>query len=149
MAWDEWEQLKAEVAQRHSMRMELNDAAPGRSAGAANAPDSGGSGTLQHTDQPWNHAAAVAGDLDTGMGNAKRDLDTAVTAASSGLQGLSSVDALRTIHRSWDDRLSAIQRECQALQPALSNVSRTLGETDGAVGSRVSSVPAPGSWKAS
>ncbi len=144
MAWDEWEQLKADAAQRHTTRMQLNQLGNGGGAGNTSGGDGG---TLQHSDPPWNHAAGVADALHTSMNTAKLDLDSADKGTSAGLAGLASLGSLTTILTSWDDRLSAVQGECKALQPALLSVSKELGETDKAVGSKTSSVHAPDSWK--
>lgn len=138
MAWDEWEQIKADVADRGSVHMQLNQLTGGGGGPGGGSP--GGGATLQHSAPPWSHAAGVASDLSNSMSTAKSDLDTADQGVSAGLQGLASLGSLTTVLQSWDDRLTAVQNECKGLHPALRAVSVALGETDHGVGSKVNGV---------
>jgi hypothetical protein len=66
MPWDEWEQLKASAAERHSTQMQLNQAPAERSGGG------GGTEKLKHTDKPWTDAAGIADALRTSTTTAKK-----------------------------------------------------------------------------
>jgi hypothetical protein len=140
MAWEEWEQLKSEAARRSSAQMGL-DHVPSEPGGG------GGPGTLNHTDGPWTRAAAVAGTLQTGLNTAKRDLDIAAKKAPTGAEGLMSLSALTEVHTSWDDRLTAVGRECGDLGPKLTDVAAIMGEVDTATGSQSDAVHVPSAWK--
>ncbi|KIF74939.1 hypothetical protein QR77_15210 [Streptomyces sp. 150FB] len=140
MAWEEWEQLKSEAARRSSAKMGLDHVAPEPGGG-------GGPGTLNHTDGPWTHAAAVAGTLRTGLNTAKRDLDIAVGKAPTGVEGLTSLSALTEVHTSWDERLTAVGRECGSLGPKLTDVAAIMGEVDTDTGAQSDAVHVPSAWK--
>ncbi|MFI6347937.1 amino acid ABC transporter permease [Streptomyces sp. NPDC050560] len=134
MTWNEWEQIKADVAERRSAGMTL-DHAPERK--------NDGEGDLNHSRGPWARAAGAASDLSRSMTTAKSDLDSADKGVSAGLQGLASLGSLTTVLASWDERLTAVQGECRNLNPALLGVSKTLGEVDGGLGKQSAGVRLP------
>ncbi|MGW7360805.1 amino acid ABC transporter permease [Streptomyces sp. NPDC054802] len=138
MAWDEWEQLKASAAGRHSTQMQLNKAAPMDEGG--DAPADGG---LQHSAKPWNRAASTAGLLTTGTNNAKTNLTKGHAGMAGGLTGLASLGSLKSVLSSWETRLGAVRDECESLEPKLRQVPKDLGGTDGDVGTKASAVVVP------
>lgn len=143
MAWDEWEQVKAQVAERHTARLQLNSL-PGEGGHADPSGGGGGAGTLRHKGGPWTKAAGTAGDLQTGTITAKVDLRRAHDGTSGGLDGLSSLGALKSVLTSWDERLGRVREECGSLEPKLRQVAVDFAEVDAEVGERAKAVVVPG-----
>ncbi|GGS24915.1 hypothetical protein GCM10010252_75010 [Streptomyces aureoverticillatus] len=142
MAWDEWEQLKAEAVARQSTRTHLNEVP----AGDGDSVDGGGrgAGSLRHTRKPWTYAASVANDLSTGTKTVRSDLQAAHEGLGRGAEGLSSLGALKAVLTSWERRLSSVRDECAALEPKLRSVAVELGEVDVKVGAETDSIQVPG-----
>lgn len=140
MAWDEWEQIKAAAAERHSTQMQLNQlpADPGGStpSGGSKTGMGGSSGTLRHSNGPWSRAAGTADDLRISTQSTKNGLQSSHTGVSNGAAGLASLGALKTVLSSWEKRLEAVRDECESLEPKLRVVARDLGEVDGAVAAK-------------
>lgn len=141
MAWDEWEQLKADAAGRYSTQMHLNQAP----ADQGNSGDGGGggAGTLKHTGKPWTHAAGIAGDLRTSTAQAKTDLHSGHTGVAAGSEGLASLSALQTVLTSWEKRLASVRDECDSLEPKLRRVAKEMGEVDVKVGAKGDAIHLP------
>lgn len=141
MGWEEWDQLKSQVAERHT-GMQLNQlpVEPGASGGAT---DTGGGGTLRHTGKPWNQAADTAGELRTSTSAAKKELTDAHTGVASGAAGLASLGTLTEVLASWEKRIGAVRDECDALEPKLRQVAKDLTGADVAAGGRADAVRAP------
>lgn len=125
MAWDEWEQLKAEaVAQGGSAHMQLNQVA-----------DPGGSTTssvtrgLRASKAAWNKAGG-------GVGGLREGIDTALTKLSDGQEGLGSdagcltVGAQQEVYRSWVRYVKSVKGRCGDLQEVLEQVGHDLLLTD-------------------
>ncbi|MFF9568373.1 amino acid ABC transporter permease [Streptomyces sp. NPDC014685] len=142
MAWDEWEQLKAEAAGRHPTRLRI-DGLPGENGPAA-PPGGGGPGTLRHKGGPWTRAAGTAGDLQTDTITARTALRRAHEGTADGLTGLAGLEALKSVLTSWDERLGRVRDECGSLEPKLRQVAVILGEVDTEVGNSAKSVVVPG-----
>jgi hypothetical protein len=130
MAWDEWEQLKAESARGAEARMSLASVAPERSGGSSGT---GGEGSLKHTGGPWTSASGAAGTLRTSTENSRSRLRPAHDGVAAGAVGLASVAALTAVLKSWEERLAAVRGECDYLEGALSKVAKEMGETEIAV----------------
>lgn len=150
MAWDEWEQLKAQAVERHTTHIQTNTLqGDGGYARTSSGGDGGGAGTLKHKGGPWTQAAGTADDLQTSTITAKGDLRNAHVGAGGGLAGLSSLGALKAVLTSWNDRLGGVREECGALEPKLRQVAVELGEVDVRVGDEAKSVTVPGARGAS
>lgn len=133
MAWDEWEQLKAQAVERHTTHMRINSFR--REDGYAEASGSGGgTGTLKHKGGPWTQAAGTADDLQTSTITAKVGLRRAHDGTVGGLAGLSGLGALKSVLTSWDERLGRVREECSSLEPKLRQVAVGLAEVDAEVG---------------
>lgn len=146
MAWDEWEQMKAAAAERHSTHMQLNQLMPdsdgGAPAGGAKSGTGSGSGALRHTNGPWGRAADTADGLKTSTESTKKSLQSSHTGVSSGAAGLASLRALKTVLTSWETRLESVRAECESLDPKLRAVAKDMGETDAAVAAKARAVHA-------
>ncbi len=141
MAWDEWEQLKASVAERHPTQMHLNQ---GPSAqGGSGGEGGGGAGTLKHTGGPWTRAARTANDLGTSTAQAKTDLRSGHVGVAAASEGLTSLGALKAVLTSWEKRLATVREECDSLEPKLRQVAKDMGEVDVKVGAKTDSVQLP------
>ncbi|MEU8948901.1 amino acid ABC transporter permease [Streptomyces sp. NPDC048489] len=140
MAWEEWEQLKAVAAERHTTQMQLNQlpAAPGGSTGGTDG--GGGAGILKHSHGPWTRTAGTADDLRTSTARSKTELSSAHAGVGHGSAGLASLGALKSVLTSWERRLGAVRDECDALSPTLCRVARDMGEVDAKVGAKADSV---------
>ncbi|MET7358032.1 amino acid ABC transporter permease [Streptomyces sp. NPDC005562] len=143
MAWDEWEQLKAQAAERHITHMQINSL-QGEGGYAEPSGGGGGTGTLKHSGGPWTKAASTADDLQTSTITARVDLRSAHDGTGGGLVGLSSSGALKAVLTSWNDRLGRVREECGALEPMLRQVAVDLGEVDAEVGNKAKAVRVPG-----
>ncbi|WP_372351499.1 amino acid ABC transporter permease [Streptomyces sp. KL116D] len=137
MAWDEWEQLKASHMQMNSLQGE--GGYPGTSG-----EGTGGGGTLKHKGGPWTKAAAAADELQTSTITARVNLRSAHEGVTTGLAGLASATALKSVLTSWNDRLGRVRDECGALEPKLRQVAVDLGEVDAQVGDKSRAVTVPG-----
>ncbi|MFF8712165.1 amino acid ABC transporter permease [Streptomyces sp. NPDC015184] len=141
MAWDEWEQLKADAAQRHTSHMEVNGL---RGGGGHATPTGTGAGRLQHRGGPWTEAAGTADDLQTTMSTCRVELRSAHEGMGGGLEGLASLGSLKAVLNSWEERLKAVREECGSLEPKLRRVAVDLGEVDVEVGAEAKAVKVPG-----
>ncbi|MFF6995817.1 amino acid ABC transporter permease [Streptomyces sp. NPDC008313] len=144
MAWDEWEQIKAAAAERHSTQMQLNQL-PADQGGStptrgAKPGSDGGSGTLRHSNGPWTHAAGTADDLKISTESTRKSLQSGHTGVSTGAEGLASLGALKTVLTSWEKRLEAVRDECESLEPKLRAVAKDMGEHDSAVAAKARAV---------
>ncbi|MFE4796618.1 amino acid ABC transporter permease [Streptomyces sp. NPDC056708] len=143
MAWDEWEQLKAQAFERHTTHMQINSVR-GEGGYAEPSGSGGGTGTLKHKGGPWTQAAGTADGLQTSTISAKVDLRRAHDGTAGGLAGLSSLGALTSVLTSWDERLGRVREECSSLEPKLRQVAVELAEVDAEVGARAKAVAVPG-----
>jgi hypothetical protein len=131
MAWDEWEQLKAEVAERNSAQMQLNQlpADPGTSGGDGSSWG-GGDGNLKSSKSAW----VKAGD---DVGSLRKDISTALTELTDGQKGLVASDctvltlgAQSELFDSWDRYVKAVRKRSDALAKLLEQTGHGLYSTD-------------------
>ncbi|MDX5567113.1 amino acid ABC transporter permease [Streptomyces sp. ID05-04B] len=151
MAWDEWEQVKAAAAERHSTHMQLNqllaDQGGGAPTGGTKSGSDGGSGTLRHSNGPWTHAAGTSNELKISTESTRTSLQSGHTGVSTGAVGLGSLAALKTVLTTWEKRLEAVRDECESLEPKLRAVAKDMGELDSAVAAKARAVPVSGGGK--
>ncbi|QGV78174.1 amino acid ABC transporter permease [Streptomyces ficellus] len=142
MAWDEWDQLKASAAERHSAQMQLNQLPADRGGSGGSGTPAGGQ-DLQHSAKPWNSAATTAHELGVSTGTSKTSLGKGHAGMAGGLEGLASLAELKTVLTSWENRLKSVADECDALEPKLRQVPKDLGGVDTATGAKADSVKTP------
>lgn len=140
MAWDEWEQLKAEAAGGPGARMSLAGVTTDSSESSSGA--SGGKDGLKHSGGPWTSASGTAATLRTNAQTSRSRLRPAHEGVATGALGLASVAALTAVLDSWDERLVAVRGECHYLEGALSKVAKEMGETETSVDKSFNSVDA-------
>ncbi|MFI9628620.1 amino acid ABC transporter permease [Streptomyces sp. NPDC052042] len=140
MAWDEWEQLKADAAQRHTTQTQINSLQD--EGGYATSTGTGG--RLKHKGGPWTEAAGTADDLQTTTSTCRVELRSAHEGIGGGLEGLASLGSLKTVLNSWEERLKAVREECSSLEPKLRQVAVDLREVDIEAGAKTEAVKVPG-----
>ncbi|MEU6774173.1 hypothetical protein [Streptomyces sp. NPDC046759] len=130
MAWEEWEQLKAAAADRHSARMQLNQL-----PGDQNGPRSGGrgaSGRLRSDKKAWSAACEAVGDLRDNIGKALTKLEHCTTGLGNG-SGCSTAAAQKSVYDSWERRVKDIGELCDGLAGVLGKVGHDQLRTDEAI----------------
>ncbi|HEY8985113.1 MAG TPA: hypothetical protein VIU15_36750 [Streptomyces sp.] len=119
MAWEEWERLKTDAAQRTRID---------------HVADPGGAPDLKASKGPWTKASGVAEELRTATATALTDLTTAHDGAKA--PGFTTSDALAEILPTRENRLKAVRDECGRLSTALAN----FGEIAPAVAAKAGTV---------
>ncbi|WP_255951216.1 hypothetical protein [Streptomyces odontomachi] len=113
MAWDEWEQLKAEAAERHSAHTELNQLDGGGGGGGGPAlPGKTGDLAVGHADlvtigkhahglydKLWDRARTAVPSSDKAAGNLSH-------------QGFALGAGLRHVADRWDEQLASLRDAC-------------------------------------
>ncbi|KPC61317.1 hypothetical protein ADL29_24925 [Streptomyces chattanoogensis] len=124
MAWDEWEQLKAEAAERATTGMQLNSAWP--------PSDPSAGSRLKSEKRVWSKA----GDDLKGL---KDDLGKAATKLREGQQGLGdtagcrSAAAQKELYESWEKYVDKVRGRCGALGALLERSGHDLSMPDSEV----------------
>ncbi|GAA3390587.1 hypothetical protein [Streptomyces roseoviridis] len=94
----------------------------------------GGAAELKHSGGPWTRASATAAEIRTSAETSRSVLGRGHEGIAAGGAGLSAVAALAGLRESWEERLTAVRDECEALRGTLLTVAKEMGETDTAVG---------------
>ncbi|MFH8986558.1 hypothetical protein [Streptomyces sp. NPDC017940] len=127
MVWQEWEQLKADAAERHSPAMRINSAPKGDDGGGG-----GAWGGLRSSKAAWTKAGDGVGGLRKGMGEALAKLEEG-QAGLGGLDGCRSAAAQREVHRSWERYVQDVSKRCRNLGELLAKMGSDQQKTDDAV----------------
>ncbi|MEV0736250.1 hypothetical protein AB0I51_09810 [Streptomyces sp. NPDC050549] len=124
MAWDEWEQLKAQAAERHSAKMELNQLAP--DPGGSEGGDSA-QGDLRVNQRDLAAVGDAAYQLYQGFTHYSGYARTASVTAAGGLkkQGFALGAALDHVAERWAE-------QTRSLLDATAHISNHLDYTKGA-----------------
>ncbi|MFD9484344.1 hypothetical protein [Streptomyces sp. NPDC059991] len=146
MAWDEWEQLKQDAAQRHGSQTRLNHYPSGDGTAPATSSVTGG---LQSTQQVWNKAGEGVGGLKEGLGKALTQLADGQQGADAA--GCLTAGAQKDVYDSWSRYLTSVDERCGSVKEALERAGHDLLLTDdavrdafGAIDSRYADTPAVG-----
>ncbi|MEE1793091.1 hypothetical protein PUR28_20430 [Streptomyces sp. BE308] len=129
MAWDEWEQLKHEAAQRHGTQMQLNQYLPGD--GPAAPSTSAVTAGLQSNKQAWNKAGEGVGGLREGLGKALTRLTDGQQGADAA--GCLTAGAQKDVYSSWARYVRSVDERCGSVKEALERAGHDLLRTDDAV----------------
>ncbi|MEU3208817.1 hypothetical protein ABZ702_34105 [Streptomyces cyaneofuscatus] len=124
MAWDEWDQLKADAVASGSARMQLNHAPSegGTQAGAA-------SWDLKSNKRAWVKAGEGVIGLKTGVGEALTKLaDGQAGLGDTG--GSRSAAAQKELYESWKRYVSDVSGRCGALGGLLQKAGHDLSKSD-------------------
>ncbi|MFF5020208.1 hypothetical protein [Streptomyces sp. NPDC001165] len=133
MAWDEWEQLKAHAAERHSAQMQLNQYPADGGGGGAGQSHPGGKGGRLHVNHDSlnrnsNFLIELAGLLYEGRPDG--DLCTTARAPRSHPDVAAKVDRFA---RFADDQYQDVTSLLAALSTRLREANGTFVEYDGEV----------------
>ncbi|MFI9254132.1 hypothetical protein [Streptomyces sp. NPDC053069] len=130
MAWEEWEQLKAAAAERHSTRMRLDQLPCDQNS---TSPSVGGaSGRLRSDKKAWSLAGEGVGDLRDNIGKALKKLENSQTGLGKG-SGCLTAAAQKSVHDSWERRVKDIGELCDGLVGVLEKVGHDQLRTDEAI----------------
>ncbi|MEU3054404.1 hypothetical protein [Streptomyces griseus] len=109
MAWDEWEQLKAEAAERHAVQVRLNQVGD---------DSDGGLGGVRSSKASWTRAGEsvdkLAGDVRKALSALKHE-QTGAAIDADVLSGAAQKD----VYQSWSEYLTRVRGRCGALQGLL------------------------------
>ncbi|MFI7892455.1 hypothetical protein ACIFUY_14500 [Streptomyces sp. CACIS-1.16CA] len=119
MAWDEWEQIKADVAANGPAGMQLNQ-----------APSEGGtSGDLNSNRKTWVRVGEGVTGLKDGVGKALTKLADGQTGLGD-TSGSVSAAAQKELYDSWKKYVSDVRGRCGTLGGLLQKVGHDLSKTD-------------------
>lgn len=125
MAWDEWEQLKSEVADRSSTRTRLNQLSAGQGDGT---PGSAAFGDVKSDKKVWATAGAGLKRLDEPIGKALTRLSDGQTGVDAA--GVSSAAAQKELYESWKKYVRDVSKRCGDLGGLLEAAGHTLSQSD-------------------
>ncbi|MEV5432029.1 hypothetical protein [Streptomyces sp. NPDC052701] len=129
MAWDEWEQLKQDAAQRHGAQMQLDQLPPGDGAGPSTSSVTGG---LTSNKRAWNRAGADIGGLRDDIGKALNKLRDGQEGLA-GETGCLSAGAQKEVYDSWASYLKGVDDRCGSVKEVFEQIGHDLLMTDEAV----------------
>ncbi|MEU3251891.1 hypothetical protein [Streptomyces sp. NPDC006997] len=127
MAWDEWDQLKADAAARGGPAQTQINGIP--ADGGSGPTQSGVTDGLKSTKAAWNKAGEDVGGL-------RDDIGKALTKLSDGQKGLGddagclSVSAQRDVYSSWARYVKSVNERCGSVKEVLEQVGHDLLLTD-------------------
>ncbi|MEU5577565.1 hypothetical protein ABZ791_30930 [Streptomyces huasconensis] len=112
MAWDEWEELKSQAAERHSTSMQLNQADPGPGGGTTPDPDSYGDLRVAQADlaKIGDHAFKLYDRLWKAGRVAVPSSDKAAGDLTG--QGFVLGAGLQHVSTRWDEQLKSLMDAC-------------------------------------
>ncbi|MFD9882012.1 hypothetical protein ACFWZT_11160 [Streptomyces alboflavus] len=112
MAWEEWEQLKAQAAERQSTQMQLNQVEPGMGGGPGTAPSAYGELKVHEADlaKIGEHAFGL---FDRLSNRGRVAVPSSYKAAGdlSG-QGFALGGGLQHVAKRWDEQLNSLKDAC-------------------------------------
>ncbi|MFD8425989.1 hypothetical protein ACFV1R_00065 [Streptomyces coelicoflavus] len=135
MAWDEWEQIKAEVTQRQGGHMQLNG-----TKGAAGGPD------LKTNSQGKQRAInALAETIRPGLDKAGAHADETTDTAERTFTGWATGSGLKDAHDEWALQVKGLQERLAYDQAALSKTKKDFQFVEHDVESSLSRIDLLGS----
>jgi hypothetical protein len=130
MAWEEWEQLKAAAAERHSAQMRLNQLPADQ--GGTGSGGGGAAGRLRSDKKAWSAAGEGVGGLRGNIGKALTKLEDGQTGLGKG-SGCLTAAAQKSVHDSWERRVKDISELCDGLAGVLEKAGNDQLRTDEAI----------------
>ncbi len=123
MAWSEWEQIKAEVAERHSVQMRLNQ---------AGGEPSGGVGGVQSSKAAWTRAGEGVGELGGDVQEVLSSLKQEQSGGAVNADVLSAA-AQKDVYQSWSEYLTRVRDRCGTLRGLLEKTGSDQFKNDDAI----------------
>jgi hypothetical protein len=130
MAWDEWEQLKADAAERSTGRMQIDHLADPVGGGGA-VP-----GKLRSDKAAWSRAGADVGGLRDDISKALAKLEDAQKGLGKD-SGCLTAAAQREVHTSWERYVGNVSGRCEKLSGLLEKVGDDQLRTDEAISAEI------------
>ncbi|MBT2365092.1 hypothetical protein J7E88_07105 [Streptomyces sp. ISL-10] len=134
MAWDEWEQLKAEATQRQSAQMQLNQY-------PADGGGPGASDRLKSDKKAWVKAGEGTKRLEEPIGTALTKLEDGQAGLGESA-GCQSVAAQKELYDSWNKYVKDVRERCKSLGGLLESSGHDLSKTDGSLKSELDAIKA-------
>ncbi|GFH37234.1 hypothetical protein [Streptomyces pacificus] len=133
MAWDEWEQIKAEVVARHQGEMRLD----GTDAGTGS-----GDGAMLRTNSPGMREAirSLGEDVRPGVDKAGGHADESNHAAEREFMGWDTGSGLKDAHEKWARQLANLKSRLGQDQGALAQTKGALQQVDAGVHSTLTPI---------
>ncbi|MGI5377905.1 hypothetical protein ACQEV2_27400 [Streptomyces sp. CA-251387] len=150
MAWEEWEQLKAAVAERHTTQMRLNQLPADPGGGGSSG--GGVTGKVRSDKAAWSKAGKDVSDLRENTGKALTKLKDGQTGLGKD-PGCLTAAAQQEVYDSWERRIRDITELCGGLAEVLEKTGNDQLRTDEAIkaeiaGLKVRSEDAPAAGSA-
>ncbi|GGW17388.1 hypothetical protein GCM10018980_08100 [Streptomyces capoamus] len=133
MAWDEWEQLKADAAARGSTGMRLNH--------VPLEPGGGGGRDLKSDKKVWTQAGEDTKGLQDDVGKALGKLDDGQSGLGE-MSGVQSAAAQRELYESWKKYVTGVKGRCGELGGLMERSGHDLAMSDGEVQAELEKIKA-------
>jgi hypothetical protein len=139
MAWEEWEQLKAQVAERHTAQMQLNQLPADQGGSSTSGVYGPPSGRMRSDKAAWSKAGQ-------GVGALRGNISTALTKLGDGQKGLGgdsgclTAAAQRDVYGSWERYIKDVSGRCETLAELFEKVGNDLWRTDEAIKGEIARV---------
>ncbi|MFE9998856.1 hypothetical protein [Streptomyces avermitilis] len=131
MAWEEWEQLKAVAAERHTTQMQLNQL-PADQGGISSGGSGGGVGKLRSDKATWTKAGEGVGSLREDLGKAWVKVELGQTGLGKG-SGCLTAAAQQDVYDSWKRYAKNVSEVCDGLADVLAKAGNDQLRTDEAI----------------
>ena len=137
MAWDEWEQLKADALARQQDQMRLDSAAGAGGGGRGGAPD-------LRTNKTGKKAAvkALREDIRPGADKAGNHAEESSSAAVREFSGWDTGSGLKDAHEEWELQVKNLKGRLEADQTALEQTHQDFQYVDYGIRSQVAQIDA-------
>nr|WSS62178.1 hypothetical protein OG284_13500 [Streptomyces sp. NBC_01177] len=142
MAWNEWEQLKADAADRHSTGMQLNQLDPGGGGGSSALPGQTGDLKVGHSD--LTKIGSQAHELYDSLWNKARVAIPSSDKAAGDLsgQGFALGGGLKHVSTRWDEQLKSLMDACAHISNHMQVTKKVHAGDENYIHRQVSSIDA-------
>jgi hypothetical protein len=142
MGWDEWDQLKAGVAERHAAHTELNQLDGGGGGGGPALPDKSGDLAVGHADLV--NIGKHAHSLYDRLWNKARTATPSSTKAAGNLskQGFALGTGLQHVANRWDEQLGSLRDACAQISNHLQVTRKVHAGDESYIQRQMSSIDA-------
>ncbi|MBX9398531.1 hypothetical protein K4749_34365 [Streptomyces sp. TRM72054] len=134
MAWDEWEQLKADALARQQDSMRLN------SAGGSGAGGADGAGLRTNASGKSAAVRVLEEDIQPGTGKAGSHAEESSEVAVREFSGWATSSGLKDAHNEWELQVRNLKHRLDADKTALQQTKREFQYVDYDVKSQVSRI---------